>query len=88
MDFAGNGAKSMTLHLTEYQKDYIKGLAKHLPPNQGTIFKDVVLSRLGNGRPIDNTVRRVASLVAQEIKRGDILARKYQGEKNDAPTSC
>jgi hypothetical protein len=51
-------------------------LADHLPDNQRGIFMDVVRSRLGVGRPLENTVRRVASLVAQEIKRGEILARR------------
>ena len=66
----------MQLILTQSQTSYIRGLADHLPDNQRAIFVDVVKSRLCGGRPLDDTVRRVASLVAQEIKRGDILARR------------
>jgi hypothetical protein len=65
----------MTLHLTEQSASYVSELADQLPADQRHVFHDVVNSRLGSGRPVDNTVARVASIVFNEIRRGTILKR-------------
>jgi hypothetical protein len=64
-----------TLHLSEAQKQYLTGLASQLEPGQRDIFWNAVYSRLG-GKPADETVGRVASLIFSEIRRNEILARR------------
>jgi hypothetical protein len=66
----------MTLYLSEQQAEYVKGLAKQLPPNQRDTFTGAVQTRLCRGHPSDATLQRVASLIFRELQRGEILARR------------
>jgi hypothetical protein len=65
----------MTLYLSEQQSAYVRDLAKELPVEKRDTFIGAVQSRL-SGRPADETVGRVASLIFSEIRRHEILARR------------
>jgi hypothetical protein len=65
----------MTLYLSEQQSAYVRDLAKELPADQRDTFFGTVQFRLG-GRPNDETVGRVATLIYRELQRGELLARR------------
>jgi hypothetical protein len=66
----------MTLFLSDQQKEYIKGLAKQLPPDKRETFTGAVHTRLCRGHPSDATTQRVASLIFRELQRGELIARR------------
>jgi hypothetical protein len=74
----------MALYLTEAQKEYVDGLAQQLPAEQRDVFFGAVQTRL-DGKPDDIIVARVASLAYGEIRRHEILKRRFQPNQEGVP---